>query len=108
MRLNNKISLVTGAGSGFGRGIASRFVEEGAKVVVADINQEAAEMVAEEIGENAIAIVADVSQNTDVSSMIQLTVEQYGRLDILVTNISLIIFKIKIVCLVDHMDFVVQ
>ena len=38
MRLNNKISLVTGAGSGFGRGIASRFVEEGAKVVVADIN----------------------------------------------------------------------
>ena len=60
MRLNNKISLVTGAGSGFGRGIASRFVEEGAKVVVADINQEAAEMVAEEIGENVIAIVAYV------------------------------------------------
>ena len=86
MRLNNKISLVTGAGSGFGRGIASRFVEEGAKVVVADINKEAAEMVAEEIGENAIAIVADVSQNTDVSAMIQLTVEQYGRLDILVNN----------------------
>jgi len=86
MRLNNKISLVTGAGSGFGRGIARRFVEEGAKVVVADINQEAAEMVAEEIGENAIAIVADVSQNTDVSAMIQQTVEQYGRLDILVNN----------------------
>jgi len=46
MRLNNKIALVTGAGSGFGRGIAARFAEEGAKVVVADINEESAKMVA--------------------------------------------------------------
>ena len=86
MRLKNKITLVTGAGSGFGRGIANRFVEEGAKVVVADIKQGAAEMVVEEIGENAIAVVADVSKNADVSVMIQQTVKQYGRLDILVNN----------------------
>ena len=86
MRLNNKIALVTGAGSGFGRGIAARFAEEGAKVVVADINEESAKKVAGEIGDSAIAVVADVSKNSDVEAMIQQTVAQWGRLDILVNN----------------------
>jgi len=86
MRLNNKIALVTGAGSGFGRGIATRFAEEGAKLVVADINKETAKMVAGEIGDNAIAVVTDVSKNSDVEAMIQQTVAQWGRLDILVNN----------------------
>jgi 3-oxoacyl-[acyl-carrier protein] reductase len=86
MRLNNKIALVTGAGSGFGRGIAARFAEEGTKLVVADINEEAAKMVAGEIGDSAIAVVADVSKNSDVEAMIQQTVAQWGRLDILVNN----------------------
>ncbi|MEC7758381.1 MAG: SDR family oxidoreductase [SAR324 cluster bacterium] len=86
MRLNNKIALVTGAGSGFGRGIATRFAEEGAKLIVADINEEAAKMVAGGIGDSAIAVVADVSKNSDVEAMIQQTVAQWGRLDILVNN----------------------
>ena len=86
MRLNNKIALVTGAGSGFGRGIATRFAEEGAKLVVADINKETAKMVAGEIGGSAIAVVADVSKNSDVEAMIQQSVAQWGRLDILVNN----------------------
>ena len=86
MRLNNKIALVTGAGSGFGRGIAARFAEEGAKLVVADINEEAAKMVAGEIGDSAIAVGADVSKNSDVEAMIRQTVVQWGRLDILVNN----------------------
>ena len=86
MRLNNKIALVTGAGSGFGRGIAARFAEEGAKLIVADINEESAKNVAGEIGDSAIAVVADVSKNSDVEAMIQQTVAQWGRLDILVNN----------------------
>ena len=86
MRLNNKIALVTGAGSGFGRGIATRFAEEGAKLIVADINEEAAKMVAGEIGDSAIAVVADVSKNSDVEAMIQQTFAQWRRLDILVNN----------------------
>ena len=86
MRLNNKIALVTGAGSGFGRGIAARFAEEGAKLVIADINEEAAKMVAGEIGGSAIAVGADVSKNSDVEAMIQQSVAQWGRLDILVNN----------------------
>ena len=86
MRLNNKIALVTGAGSGFGRGIAARFAVEGAKLIVADINEEAAKMVAGEIGDSAIAVVADVSKNSDVEAMIKQTVAQWGRLDILVNN----------------------
>ena len=86
MRLNNKIALVTGAGSGFGRGIATRFAEEGAKLIVADINEEAAKMVSGEIGDSTIAVVADVSKNSDVEAMIQQTVAQWRRLDILVNN----------------------
>ena len=86
MRLKNKIVLVTGAGSGFGRGIAIRFAEEGAKIVVVDINKETAKMVAREIGDSAVAIVADVGKNSDVDIMIQQTVAKWGSLDILVNN----------------------
>jgi len=56
MRLENKIAVITGAGSGFGKGIAIRFAAEGAKVVIADINLESAEKVAAEIGEHALAL----------------------------------------------------
>ena len=86
MRLKNKISIITGAGSGFGKGIACRFSDEGAKVVIADINREAAEIVAAEIGENALAVTCDVSQDGDVSAMFERTLKHWGRLDILVNN----------------------
>jgi 3-oxoacyl-[acyl-carrier protein] reductase len=86
MRLKGKVTIVTGAGSGFGRGIAIRFAEEGAQVIVADINADTAQAVAAEIGENAVAVVTDVSQNADVEVMIQAAVNHWGRLDILVNN----------------------
>jgi len=75
MRLENKIAVITGAGSGFGKGIAIRFAAEGAKVVIADINLESAEKVAAEIGEHALAVEGDVSQDGDVSSMFERTLK---------------------------------
>ena len=86
MRLNEKTAVITGAGSGFGRGIATRFAREGARVAVVDINLETAEEVAGEIGDAAFAIQADESQDADVSRMIQESVRRWGILDILVNN----------------------
>ncbi len=86
MRLKDKVAVVTGAGSGFGKGIAQRFAQEGAKVIVADLNAETAQSVAAEIGEAASAVTADVSQSADVAAMVQAAVERWGRLDILVNN----------------------
>ena len=86
MRLKNKIAIITGAGSGFGKGIAIRFAEEEAKVVIVDINIDSAERVAKEIGKNALAIKCDVSQDGDVASLFEQTLEQFGSADILVNN----------------------
>ena len=86
MRLKDKTAIVTGAGSGFGRGIATRFALEGAKVAVIDINRESAVQVADEIGESAFAIEADVSSDEDVSQMVQQSLNRFGKLDILVNN----------------------
>ena len=86
MRLKNKIAIITGAGSGFGKGIAIRFAEEEAKVVIVDINIDSAKKVAMEIGKNALAIKCDVSQDGDVASLFEQTLEQFGSADILVNN----------------------
>ena len=86
MRLANRIALVTGAGSGFGAGIARTFAREGAKVAVVDINHEAARDVASAIGESALALHADVSRRTEVEAAVQATVAAFGGLDILVNN----------------------
>jgi 3-oxoacyl-[acyl-carrier protein] reductase len=84
MRLKDKVALVTGAGSGFGEGIAHRFAEEGARVVVADIDGAAAERVAKDI--QARSFQCDVSNSDQVKAMIAATVSWHGRLDILVNN----------------------
>jgi len=86
MRLQNKVAIVTGGGSGFGEGIVKRFAAEGAKVVVADINEDAAKRVAGEVGAAAIAVRADVSVSADVKAMVQAAVDAFGRLDIVVNN----------------------
>jgi 3-oxoacyl-[acyl-carrier protein] reductase len=86
MRLSNKIALVTGAGSGFGEGIARTFAREGAKVVIADINEKAAREVAAAIGKSAIAVRADVAQRADVEAAVRAAREAFGGLDILVNN----------------------
>lgn len=85
-RLENKVAVVTGAASGFGEGMAKRFAEEGAKVVVADLNGDGAARVAKEIGSAAIAIASDVSKRSDVDAMVKAATGKFGRLDILVNN----------------------
>ncbi len=86
MRLKDKSAIVTGAGSGFGKGIAMRFAKEGARVGVVDINAEAAREVASQIGNSAFAMEADVSIDGDVSRMVQEALDRWGQLDILVNN----------------------
>jgi 3-oxoacyl-[acyl-carrier protein] reductase len=86
MRLKDKTAIVTGAGSGFGKGIAMRFVKEGARVGVIDINAEAAREVASQIGNSAFAMEADVSIDRDVSRLVQEALDRWGQLDILVNN----------------------
>ncbi len=85
-RLEGKVAVVTGAGSGFGEGIARRFAEEGAKVVVADINGAEAMRVAGDIGDSARSVTVDVTVPADVEAMIAAATSGFGRLDILVNN----------------------
>lgn len=84
MRLEGKTAIVTGAGSGFGAGIAQAFAREGAAVMVADINGKAAESVASQIG--GIAQVVDVSDGASVATMSKAAMDTWGQIDILVNN----------------------
>ena len=85
-KLDGKIALITGSGSGIGRATALLFAEEGACVAVADWNEDSAGNVAREIGSNAIAIKVDVSVAGEVENMVAATVKRFGRLDILYNN----------------------
>ncbi len=84
MRLEGKTAIVTGAGSGFGAGIARRFAQEGAKVMVADINEDAARIVASEIG--GVSQAADVADRASVEAMTEAAKAAFGTPDILVNN----------------------
>lgn len=86
MRLQGKTTLVTGAASGFGKGIAETYVREGAKVAIVDLNEEGAKAVAAELGDAAIAIKCDVSRAEDVAAAVAKTCEAFGSLDIVVNN----------------------
>jgi 3-oxoacyl-[acyl-carrier protein] reductase len=86
MRLDNKVALVTGAASGFGKGIAETFAREGARVAVVDVNEQAARAVAAAISNKAIALRCDVSQRGEVDAAVAATAEALGEIDILVNN----------------------
>ncbi|ADZ69559.1 glucose 1-dehydrogenase [Polymorphum gilvum] len=86
MKLKDKVAIVTGAGGGYGEGIAHYFAEQGARVLVVDIRAEAAEKVAQDIGGAASAFTADVTRSADTKAMIDAAMTRYGKLDILVNN----------------------
>jgi NAD(P)-dependent dehydrogenase (short-subunit alcohol dehydrogenase family) len=84
-RLNGRVAIVTGAGSGIGEATARLMAREGAAVVIADLNWEEAERVAGEL-ESAIAVQVDVSEEASVVRMIQAAAESFGGLDVLHNN----------------------
>jgi NAD(P)-dependent dehydrogenase (short-subunit alcohol dehydrogenase family) len=88
-RLQDKVAIITGGASGMGRVAARMFAAEGAKVVVADVTEPAAQSVVDEVtaaGGRAIAVAADVSREADARRMIDAAVEAYGRVDVLYNN----------------------
>lgn len=86
MRLKDQVAIVTGAASGFGAEISRRYVDEGAKVAVADMNEEGAKKVAAELGANAFAIKCDVTKRADIDALVAATLKHFGTLDIVVNN----------------------
>ena len=89
MRLHNKVAVITGAGSGIGRESALLFAREGARVVVADVNDDAGQAVVEELraaGGEAVYVRADVSKGAEAEGMIRAAEESFGRLDVLFNN----------------------
>ena len=83
-RLQGKVAIITGAGSGIGKATALLFAREGAKVVCADIKD--ADQTAGEIGDNALAVTADVSKSADVQAMVKAATSRFGRLDVIFNN----------------------
>jgi 3(or 17)beta-hydroxysteroid dehydrogenase len=86
MRVKDKVALVTGGGSGLGEAISMRLAEEGATVVVADINESSAQRVAQAIGGKAIAVHQDVTDEQRWQELVAEIVERYGQLNVLVNN----------------------
>ncbi|WP_170571369.1 SDR family oxidoreductase [Ruegeria atlantica] len=86
MRLEGKTAIVTGGASGFGAGIVQKFLSEGARVMIADINGDAAEVQANQLGPNAVAHMVDVADAASVQAMAVIAMDRFGHLDILVNN----------------------
>ncbi len=89
-RLNGKVAVITGAASGIGAATARAFVEHGARVVVADLQGDLARVVAGEMGDSALAITCDVTDQAQVAAAIQLAVDTWGRLDVMFNNAGII------------------
>ena len=89
-RVKDKVTVITGGASGIGAGAARLFVEEGAKVVLADLQVDAGQALADELGDNARFIRADVTKEEDVAGAVDLAVRDFGRLDCIINNAGII------------------
>ena len=88
-RLEGKVAFITGAASGIGKEIALEFAREGAKIVIADLNKQAAEEAAAEIektGSKAIGVAVDVTDEAQVDAAVQTSIQAFGNIDILISN----------------------
>ena len=90
MRLQNRIALVTGGAAGIGKATAMRFAEEGAKVVIADLNESAGRALAATLGPDAAFYRVNVADRNDVQAWIDAVVRRYGRIDVLVNNAGIV------------------
>lgn len=93
LRLESKVAIITGAGSGIGRATARRFAKEGAKVVCAEINDDTGQETIEQIkmaGGDATFVNVDVSRAADIERMVKTAVSNYGKLDILINNAGIV------------------
>ena len=89
-RLDNKVVLVTGAASGIGEGTARQVIEEGGKVVIADLQRDKGEAIAAELGASASSIGCDVTVEADIAAAVDHAVSQFGRLDGMVNNAGIV------------------
>ena len=86
MKLDGKVSVITGAASGLGQGIARRFVEAGGRVAICDVDRDRAEATARELGDQALAVTMDVTDEAAVNGGVDAVARQWGRIDALVSN----------------------
>lgn len=86
MRLKDKVAIITGGASGIGEATARRFVQEGAKVTIADMNVEKGEAFVKELGDAAIFVQTNVTDEANVENMVAKTVDAFGKVDILFNN----------------------
>lgn len=85
-KLDDKVAIITGASQGMGASHAKLFINEGARVVITDINEEKGQQLAKILGDNALFVKQDVSSEADWQKVIQTTLDHFGKLDILVNN----------------------
>ncbi len=106
-RLNGKVAIVTGAGSGIGRASAMLFAKEGAKVVVADYDEKGGKETAGLIGRNAIFVKADVSKSSDAKAIVAAALKKFGKLNILFNNAGIVRWGSAVECVEADWDRVI-
>lgn len=90
MRLENKVAVITGGAMGIGAATASRFIKEGCKVVIGDIQRGPGEAFAAQLGDQAAFAVCDVTKEEDVAALVDLAISRFGKLDVMFNNAGIV------------------